>query len=96
MIEDVFKKFNLIKNDDIDMEAVAKHIENQIKDAEWRKVTMNAFEQCNKDMAAHFGEIQKHSNLTKEQCNVKYIAIVDCMETVAFAVSLNDQNFPLC
>lgn len=42
---------------------------------------------CNKEMGDNAERYQKLSNFTKEECNVKYSAVIDCVQIAAFAVS---------
>lgn len=87
MGEEIYKKLNLIKNDDFDKEAVVKYLENQMKDAEWKKVMVDAFERSIKEITeSRLANIQKRSNFTKEQCNAKYNAAFGLMRNFAFQV----------
>jgi hypothetical protein len=79
---------NLIKNDDVDEEASLTYLENQLKDATWLKLVKDAFKTCHKEMPKFYPEIQKRAKFTKEQCDVKYDVITDCINSETFIVSL--------
>lgn len=84
----IFKKLNLIKEDDFDATAVALYFEKQFeKEIHWLETTKNAFKQCRDVMTPHYAEIQKRANFTKEQCNVKYSTILICIDLQLFHVS---------
>lgn len=78
---------NLIKNGDIDKEAALKYLDNQVKEADFNKMSKESFNVCVSEMEPHILEIQKRANFTIEQCNVKYETITSCMEIAVFAVS---------
>lgn len=75
-----------MKNDDIDEEAALKHLDGQVKDAEWVKVVKESLKICYKEMKPFNAMVQKKSNFTAAECDVKYDVIVDCMDIASFAV----------
>lgn len=89
MKQEIFKKLDLVKNDDVDTEAAQTFIENAMKDADWKKVMKNVVAMCNKEMGEIAEKYQKQSNMTKEQCNIKYSLVIDCVQIAAFAVSFS-------
>lgn len=76
----------LIKNDDLDKEAVLKYLDNKVTDSDWKAVSKRSFEYCIKEMEPQLEEMQKHSNFTKSECNVKYDVITECFDIAAFEV----------
>lgn len=76
-----------MQNDDVDAKAALKYLEELLKDSEWKKVMHESFEICNKEIGQLAEKYQKLSNFPKTTCNIKYSAVVDCMDIAAFAVS---------
>lgn len=70
----------------MDGEAVLKYLDTQVKELDWRKVMSEAFGVCTKETESHIAEIQKRANFTKEQCNVKFDFITECLDIAAFMV----------
>lgn len=79
----------------MDMEAALKLYVKYTKDPEWKKALSFYYEQCNQGISERIEEFQKRSNFTKEECNIKYIAIPDCYQIAMFHVrfSFSKINF---
>lgn len=88
MSEEVFKKLNLVKGDDIDKEASLKYVETHLEDVEWKKLYKSALEICIPDMSESRQELQKEIGIGSEVCNALFDGVVTCMHMVTFAVSL--------
>jgi hypothetical protein len=83
----VFHKLNLTKGNDFDETAIISHLEKHVTDDEWKKVTKKAFEFCHKTVQDHGEELQKSFKVKKEQCDVRYIVLLDCIDMFFFIVS---------
>jgi hypothetical protein len=85
IIEQVFKVLDMIKGDDIDVEAFkayhTKHFAN-----EWNDVLPAALEECQKEAKDLVETTQKKMSFTKEQCNMKFALIGECTNIMAFTV----------
>lgn len=84
--EGIFKKLELIKSDDLDMESVVKYLDNKVTDSDWKAVAKRSFEYCMKEMEPQLEEMQKRSNFTKAECNVKYDVMTECVDISSFEV----------
>jgi hypothetical protein len=84
----MFKHLNLTKNNDFDDAAIEKHMEKHVKDSEWLQLEKNAYKTCMKEMRPFFDLLQKYSNKTKEECDVKYAAVIECTQLNMFLVVL--------
>lgn len=82
----IFKKLNLIKNNDIDVTATLKFLDKQVKDPNWKPIIQKNFVACNKNMAPNVDSYQKQFNITKAQCNLKYASVVLCMDVLGLQV----------
>lgn len=71
------------------MEAAEEYLEKQLNNSEWKKIVMDGFVLCNDETTENLKEIQRRSNFTEEQCNVKYTATLDCLGIAMFAVTLD-------
>lgn len=83
MAENTYQELKLVKDKDIDKEAVLKYISTVIEDAKWREISKSAFETCLTEVNAKLPEIEKKMenapfNIKKEQCNVKFLAVSAC------------------
>jgi hypothetical protein len=84
----VLKKQNVLKNGDIDSEALFKYWEVNMKmDPDWLKIMKDTYEQCAKAVTTQLEEIQKRSMMTTEECNMKFQSIFLCMKFKQVLVS---------
>lgn len=83
----------LIKDGDLDREAALKYLNTAVKEVAWKTVVMESFDICDKDIAGHVAEVQKRSGFTKEECNVKYEFMTDCIDIALFTVSYHLCSF---
>lgn len=87
MIQMIFEKLNLIKNNDFDETAGKAYMESHLKDSpDWLPIVPGGVAECHKFLDPHIDEIQKATNLTKEECNMKYFIVTHCLDLYAFAV----------
>lgn len=70
----------------MDKEAALKYFEIQVTDSEWRKIVKSSFETCITEVEPHLEEMQKRSNFTRAECNIKYDALNECVELESFEV----------
>lgn len=92
------KGSKLIKNNDIDKEAAMKFVDLSVTDSAWNSIYKLATEECLKEVDETFPEIQKKLekapfNIKKDQCNVKYMELVSCIESQVFMVVYFQFNF---
>ena len=83
MTETTFQELKLVKDKDIDKEAVLKYLSTAYDDAKWKDLSKSVFETCLAEVTAKLPEIVNKMenapyNIKKEQCNVKYIAVSIC------------------
>lgn len=84
--EGVFKQLNLIKNGDIDKEATAKYLDSHF-DGDWKRIMTVGFQYCELDQPGHAVALQKRANFTKDECNIRYQFVIECINLLAFGVS---------
>lgn len=77
-----------MKNDEIDLEAASKYLDNQLKDQNWLKLEKESLQVCCKEMKPFYDDVQKKANFTVQQCDVKYDVVTDCTDIAAFTVSV--------
>lgn len=75
----------MIKKGDLDVDASNKLIDTQVKDADWNPILKTAADYCNKEMA-DVSKYQKEAKFSKEECNIKFAVLVDCITIKGFAV----------
>lgn len=83
----------LIKNGSIDEDAVSSYIDKTIDNDEWKSIYKVAVEVCLNEIDKDLSEIVKKFenapyNISSEQCNVKYMSLVTCINLEGFSVSL--------
>lgn len=72
-----------------------KFFDVNVKEANWKPIFKSTFNECLKDITSKMPIITKTLesapfNIKKDQCNVKYIAMVMCTEMKRFAVRFID------
>jgi hypothetical protein len=90
--EAMFKETKLMKDIDLDKDAVHAYIDKEIKDASWKTAMKATTEECLKDVAEQkdkiIGELEKAPfNIKKDQCNVLPMSMVTCIHLEGFVVS---------
>lgn len=93
--EKLFEHENILTNGTIDIEAAKSSLKRHVKHQEWLNLYEKALPICKKFSEENCAVIQsKIKRFTKEQCNVKYIWLMWCMDLYGFAVSFSfDQKF---
>lgn len=91
MTEEIFKEMKLVKDNNVDKDALLKHLETSVKDAIWKPVMKSAAEECFKEVAAKKAEIVKELekapfNIKADQCNSIFMSMITCMHLEAFEV----------
>lgn len=76
--EGIFKELKLVKDNCVDKDAMAKHIDDTVKEENWKPIMKASAEQCHKEITAKKDDIVKEMeaapfNIKKEQCNVIYV-----------------------
>lgn len=76
---------------DLDKAASLKHVDEAIKDIEWKPVYRMAVHACFKEVNEELVDIIKEFeappyNIRKDQCNVKFVAFGTCTRLEAFTV----------
>lgn len=89
--EEMFKEYKLLKDNSIELPALLKYVETQVKEPDWVPIFKSACEQCHKDITAKKDEIIKELekdpfNIPKEKCNSTYMSMVTCIHLEGFAV----------
>lgn len=85
----IFEKYNLVKPDgSVDLTAASKFLKDQVKDSEWLNIFQAGLKVCNKYSIDNSDSSQKVMKFTKDQCNMMYAIIMNCMDVYGFAVSL--------
>lgn len=95
---------DLIKNDNIDEDAVLSYVDKTVDNDEWKSVYKVAVGVCLKEIVRDSAEIVKKFqnapfNITSDQCNVKYMSLMTCIRLEGFSVSLlkiSHQNVFFC
>lgn len=82
----------LIKNGSIDEDAVSSYVDKTIDNDEWNSIYKVAVEVCLNEIDKDLSEIVKKFenapyNISSEQCNVKYMSLVTCINLEGFSVS---------
>ncbi|CRL00921.1 CLUMA_CG014270, isoform A [Clunio marinus] len=85
MSEEIFKKLNLVVNNDIDCNAGSQFAENSMSDPEWKKVMKEAFDGCCIEAPKLAEKYQQLVQFPKDQCNILFDVIIDCVRLVSFA-----------
>lgn len=81
----------LVKDNNVDKDAMLKHLETSVKEAVWKPIMKAAAEECMKEVAAKKDEIVKELekapfNIKADQCNVIFMSMVTCIHLEAFEV----------
>ncbi|CAO1368700.1 unnamed protein product [Diamesa serratosioi] len=79
----------LIKNGNIDEDAALSYIDKAVDKDEWKTVYNVAVEVCLREMDKDLSEIVTKFeaapfNITSDQCNVKYMSLVTCINLQGF------------
>jgi hypothetical protein len=90
----MFNESKLMKNTDLDKDAVLAFIDKEMKDATWKSAMKATAEECLKDVAEQkdkiIAELEKAPfNIKKDQCNVLPMSMVTCIHLEGFVVSRN-------
>ena len=87
----------LIKNGSIDKDAALSYVNKTVDNDEWKSVYKVAVEVCSKEIDKNYSEIVKKFevapfNISSDQCNVKYMSLVTCINLEGFSVSPFNQS----
>lgn len=84
MVENVYEEMKLVKDKNIDNDAVMKYLSTAFADAKWNDLFKSTFETCLNEVNEKLPEIEKKLenapyNIKKDQCNVKFLAVTVCV-----------------
>jgi hypothetical protein len=88
------KELKLIKDNDLDKDAMVAYVEKEMKDASWKTALKATVEECHKEVKAQkdkiTAELEKAPfNIKKDQCNALSMAMITCIHLEGFVVSRN-------
>jgi hypothetical protein len=83
----VLNKMNVTKNDELDLEDFTSFFLERHPVMKYIKWFSDAIEMCFKEIPPHFDEFQKHSNFTKDKCDMKLSSTISCLVLQMFHVS---------
>ena len=91
IVECIFNELRITNNNDIDEPAIMNFFDDNVKEAIWKPIFKSTFQECMKEITSKMPIITKTMesapfNIRKDQCNVKYIAMVMCTEMKHFTV----------
>lgn len=81
-----FKILGLVKDNEIDLEKSWTYFSEKLNEPDWKKMAKTIFDYCSQVYAAGIPDLQKRSNFTKETCDIKYHAVVECIELYMITV----------
>lgn len=82
-----------MKDDDVDLNAVEKYIDENFDDEKWKKVLKTSCEECHDRLKPKMQEIRAKMegapfNIKKDQCDVKFMAFMTCVSLERFSVTV--------
>lgn len=81
------RKLDLIKNSEIDKEAAKKKIPTMFE-GKWKAIYAEVLDQCFSEAKANVAKLQNLAQVTREQCDLTFIAVAFCADLIAFSVRL--------
>lgn len=87
----------LIKNGSLDEDAMLSYVDKTLDNDEWKSIYKVAAGVCLNEIDKDLSEIVKKFqdapyNISSEECNVKYMSLVTCINLEGFSVSLQPSN----
>jgi hypothetical protein len=87
----MFKEIKLMKETDLDKDAILAHLDKEMKDAGWKVAMKETAEKCIKDLTEHKSEVIEELekipfNIKKDQCNPIPMSMITCIHLEGFVV----------
>lgn len=82
----------LTKDNDVDIDAVTNYCDSAFQDEDWKQKYKQSAKKCYQDISANISSLEtKYEaapfNLTKDLCNIRFMAMMTCVQLQAFFVS---------
>ena len=87
MLEAVYRKLNVVKDDTIDMDELDKYFKKDLTEKPWYQIYVGAAKHCKPLIAKIGNELQSKTPFTKDQCDFSFAYFAICTDIVAFSVS---------
>jgi hypothetical protein len=83
----MFNKFNLTSNGSIIESSFVAFLEKVLTDPEWNAIAKEGFHVCINEMKPLVDDFQKLSTFTKEQCEMTFTTVFNCISFRMCSVS---------